>query len=204
MKKDKDIRFIMYFVLFSALTYELINRPFGNVTNLKIAFDDKIPFIKELIIIYHTFMPMIAIIGYLLMKENKDIYFRYVAALFLAQISAYVIYYNFQTVVPRYDVSLLGDDIFSKIVRLTYSVDNNYAGAPSMHVCNSMLAAYYIYRSSIKNKVKWPIILYMTLVAATTVPVKQHVILDVPTGMLHAFVWIWLTSLIFKKRELPA
>lgn len=75
IKKDKfTVLGIFLFAIFSATTFELFNRPWGEVTNLWIPFDDKIPFIKELIIVYHTFMPMIIITGIIIFYFNKEEY----------------------------------------------------------------------------------------------------------------------------------
>lgn len=200
-KEDKKIWYIIAYILFTVITYELFNRPFGNVHVIKIPFDDKIPFIKEMIIPYHTYLPLLIVVGLMLLYKDEDLYIRYVMALFLAQITAYVIFMNFQTYVPRYDTNLLGDDIFSRIIRLTYSVDNTYSGAPSMHVCNSILASYYIGKSSYSKKCRVPMIAYLCFVASTTVFVKQHVFLDIPSGIIHAIISIILVNLYFKNKE---
>ena len=198
LNKNKELLYVLIFAVFSAITFELFNRPFGTVTNIKIDFDDKIPFIKELILVYHTFMPLLVYTGYILYRDNKENYRKYVAALFLSQITAYIIYMLFQTEVPRYDTNLLGNDIFSRLVKLTYMVDNNYSGAPSLHVCHTLLASIYLYKSGIERKYVFPLIAYLMLVAATTVLVKQHVVLDIPAGIVHAVVNCLIVGLIFK------
>lgn len=201
INKKSDLLYIIGFLIYSAVTFELFNRPFGNVVNMKLPIDDMIPFVKGFIIPYHTFMPMVVIIGIMLLVRDRSLYMKYVKCLFFAQTSAYIIYVLFQTYVPRYDTSLLGDDLLSVIVKMTYKVDNSYNGAPSMHVCNSVIAAYFIAKSDYKNKLKLPIIFYMIFVAATTVFVKQHVFFDVPTGIIHAIISTLITSYIIKVRR---
>ena len=201
LNKNKEILYILIFAVFSAITFELFNRPFGTVTNIKIDFDDKIPFIKELILVYHTFMPLIVYTGFILYRDNKENYRKYVAALFLSQITAYVIYILFQTEVPRYNINLLGEDIFSNLVKLTYTLDNNYSGAPSLHVCHTLLASIYLHKSGIERKYVIPLILYLMLVGATTVLVKQHVVLDIPAGIVHAVVNCLMVGLIFRNKN---
>lgn len=201
INKNRKLMYIFIFAIFSAITFEVFNRPFGVPTNIKIDLDDKIPFIKELIIVYHTFMFMLIIVGFLLYRDNKENYKKYVAALFLSQISAYVIFIFFQTDVPRYDINLLGDDIFSKIVEYTYNIDNHYSGAPSLHVCHTFIASFYLLKSKLKKSYIIPLILYLMLVAATTVLVKQHVILDIPAGILHAVVNYFVIAWIFKLKN---
>lgn len=202
LKKDKLKGFlIIIFVIYAMLTFELFNRPLiGTVRSIKIALDDKIPFIKELIPIYHLFMPMLIWVGMMLFISDKKEYMKYIWALFLAQTSAYLIFTFFQTDVPRYDIGNLGTDIFSKLIKLTYRLDNHYAGAPSLHVCNMLLAILY-YRN-IDSKCKWPVIIFMGIIASTTVLVKQHVILDVPTGIIHALIWYNIIEYYFKGKEI--
>lgn len=201
IKKDKFTALgIFLFAIFSATTFELFNRPWGEVTNLWIPFDDKIPFIKELIIVYHTFMPMIIITGIIIFYFNKEEYKKLVISLFLAQISAYIIYVLFQTYVPRYDTNLLGNDIFSNLVRATYSIDNSYSGAPSLHVADMTLCILYLMRiKEIKISTRTILSLYMTLIALTTVLVKQHVVLDIPAGLIHAIMNFFVANLIYTK-----
>lgn len=191
---------IFTFFFYALFTYELFNRPIGTVRNLEIALDAKIPFIKELIITYHTFMPMIILVGLLLFTYKKEEYKKYILALFLSQTIAYVVFVFYQTYVPRYPMELLGDDIFSRLVALTYKLNNNYAGAPSLHVCHMLLVSYYF------SKIKMPIwvkvlgIGYFLLVASTTVLVKQHVFLDIPAGMVHAFLTVVFVEVIMRRR----
>lgn len=201
INNNRKILYILAFAIFSAITFEMFNRPFGDVTSLRIDFDDKIPLIKELIVVYHTFMPLLVYTGFILYKDNEKNYKKYVATLFLAQITAYIIYVFFQTTVPRYDTALLGNDIFSKILKLTYKVDNNYSAAPSLHVCQSFVASIFIYKSGMDKKRVIFLILYFMLVASTTVLVKQHVVLDIPAGILHSLVNFLIIEYIFKKRK---
>lgn len=194
---------LIIYVLFAATTYELFNRPFGDVKIIKIALDDYIPFIKELIIPYHTFMPMVILSGSIIFVKNKFQYKKLILVLFVAQITAYISFMIYQTYVPRYPIDLLGNDIFSKLVAATYSVDASYSGTPSMHVCVMLLCIAYIYKERIKQPYKTLMIIYMIFVALTTVLVKQHVVLDIPGGMVHAVLnYVFVEYLLVKKLKL--
>ncbi|WP_282926337.1 phosphatase PAP2 family protein [Helcococcus kunzii] len=197
--KNKKVIWILLFTLYSIFTFELFNRPFGNVRNIKIAFDDMIPMIKELIIVYHTFAVMIVLIGVLLLIENEKEYKKFVIALFASQTIAYIIYINFQTFVPRYDTNLLGDDIFSNLVKITYSVDNSYSGAPSLHVAHMILSIFYFSKLQYRRASKIFMISYLSLIALTTVLVKQHVVLDIVAGMVHATIIYFLVEYFSNK-----
>ena len=199
-KENKKIfSLIILFFVFAATTFEIFNRPFGEVSNIKIPFDDKIPMVKELILVYHTFSLMFVLTGFLLLIDKKDDYMKYVISLFVAQILAYIIYVKFQTYIERYDTSLLGDDIFSNLIRLTYQVDNSYSGAPSLHVCVMTLASIYFAKSNYTLKTKIFYISYLILIALTTVLVKQHVVLDIPAGILHAIIVYFIVEFGYNK-----
>lgn len=200
IKKDKfTASGIFIFALFSAITFEMFNKPWGEVTNLSIFLDNMIPFVKEFIIIYHTFMPIVILVGLLIFTVDKKEYKKLVISLFIAQIGAYIIYVLFQTYVPRYDTSLLGDDFFSNLVRSTYAIDNSYSGAPSLHVADMSLCIFYLLRTKdIKKFTKIFLTFYMILIIFTTVLVKQHVVLDLPAGFVHALICFYLSNLIYK------
>lgn len=190
---------IILFFIFSATSYELFNRPFGTVRNIEIGLDAMIPFIKEFIIIYHTFMLMVIVTGFILFVYDQKEYYKYVISLFIAQIIAYVIFMTFQTYVPRYPVELLGDDLFSKLVAFTYSIDNSYSGIPSMHVADMTLACIALSKSRYMSKIKPYLIAYMILIAITTVLVKQHVILDLPGGFILAVICYIIVDIGYRK-----
>lgn len=195
--EDKRSFYMLFlYGLYALGTYELFNRPFGKVRNLKMPLDDMIPFIKELIVVYHMYMPMILLTAILVFVYDKKNYKRFIITLFVAQTLSYVIYMTYQTYVPRYDISLLGEDIFSKLVKMTYNVDNTYSGLPSMHVANMLLSSIFLSKVNIGKRKKYLLIAYMTLIGATTVLVKQHVIIDVPAGVLYAIATYVLTKFV--------
>ena len=201
-EKKKLILWVIAFAVFSAITFEMMNRPFGVVRNLKIGFDDKIPFIKEMIFTYHSFMPYLILGGLIFLALDEREYKKYVIALFANQLLAYVIFYFFQTQVPRYDTNLLGNDIASEFVKLTYKVDGHFSGFPSLHVANMTTLAIYAWRAKIKMGPKVLMIAYAALVAATTVLVKQHVVMDGFGGLIHAAVIYLIVEAYFNKKKI--
>lgn len=204
LKSDKkSFLWLIAFVLYAMITFEIFNRPLiGPVRSLKTNIDDKIPFIKEFVISYHTFMPMIVLVGLLLFTYKKKEYKKFVVTLFFAQTFSYLIVLFFQTEIPRYDVSLLGDDFFSKMIRVTYTLDNNYSGAPSLHVCNMVISSIFFFKLDYKSFTKLIVISYMMFVALTTVFIKQHVFLDIPAGIIHALFSYYIIEYYYKRKEI--
>ncbi len=206
-RKNKIFFYLLIFhILFSGLTFGLMNRPFGVVTVLKIPFDDMIPLVKQMIYIYHMFMPLVFIMGLVLFTYDIESQKVYVVSLIISQLIAYVIYYLFQTDVPRADVSLLGDDLASRMIKFTYSVDNHYSGFPSLHVGNMTTLIFILFRSKLSKKISLPVIALAVMIALSTVLVKQHVFLDMPAGIVHGiysvFIGERILSLIEEKPSL--
>lgn len=196
----REIWYSILFFVYAASSFELFNRPLiGPVGSLKIPLDDKIPLIKELIIVYHTFMPMVIVSCLMVMNRSREEFWRMILVLFLSQTLGYLVYTFYQTYVPRYDTSKLGDDFFSWVLKLTYSIDGNYSGAPSLHVSNMLVSIIFITRSTYKLSTKIILNLYLSLIALTTVLVKQHVVLDIPAGLLHAVICYIIGSIIYNK-----
>lgn len=196
----KEVTYALLFFLYCAVTFELFNRPLlGPVYTLEIPFDSKIPLIKELILVYHTFMPMVVVSCMMVMLRSRDEFWRMILVLFMSQTLAYLIYTCCQTYVPRVDTSDFGDDFFSKILKFTYEIDGNYSAAPSLHVSNMVICIIFLTRSNYKKSTKILVNLYLFLIAITTVLVKQHVFLDIPAGMIHAIFCFVVGSRIYVK-----
>lgn len=188
----QELILLLIFVL-NAPVMELLNVPMGTVRNLYIpAIDGRIPFVPELILVYHTYIFLVAGFGYALWKRgDTDLYRRYMLAMIIAQVLAYLTFPIFQTYVPRADeLGLFQDNgLFERMVRLTYGVDNHYCGFPSIHV--EMLTLCFIAALTsrrIRPLARGLVAAYALLIAASTLLVKQHVFLDVPGGVLYAVV----------------
>ena len=81
------------------------------------------------------------------------------------------------------------------MLAITYRNDNHYCGFPSIHVIQCTLTIIFIWMS--EDAPKWLKILvtfYFALIAVTTVTTKQHVVLDIPGGILYALVAFLLAT----------
>lgn len=189
-----DIAALVIFMLAASISYSFFNRPFGQVRSLAIGLDFKLPLIKELIIVYFFYFVMIPLTALVCMLDDRTLYKRFLFTMILARLGAYFIYYKFQTVVPTYDLNRLGHDIFSRLLYLTYTFDGRYAAAPSLHVCDMLICSFFLSKSKLGKFRKNLYIAFMILIALTTVPVKQHVLADVPIGVLHAAFFILISQ----------
>lgn len=203
-REPKKILLIIGFFLFSALTFGLINRPWGEVTSLKMPIDEMIPFMPQFIIIYNLFGPFFLLSGIIFYAfEEDEVYYKYTLALFTGQIIGYIIFYFYQTEIPRPDMTLYPNGIFENMVRFTYSIDNYFAGFPSLHVTDMLILIIATLKTKFSKSTKTWMTMLATLIAITTVLVKQHVFIDIPGGIINGIISFVIASYIvehFKKK----
>jgi membrane-associated phospholipid phosphatase len=159
-----------------------LNRYRGEVHILKTFIDDAITFEKVFIIPYLSwFAFFIGILVYMAIVDGKN-YFRLLASLLVGNLICFIFYYFYPTTVPRPEV--YGDDIFSALVRLTYSSDNPFNCFPSIHVLNALLCSMFLWRYS-KNIFARAFAVFGTvIISASTLYVKQHYFPDVVSAAI--------------------
>ncbi|HZK28640.1 MAG TPA: phosphatase PAP2 family protein [Clostridia bacterium] len=195
---------VLLAAFFPALSLmELLNRPFGTVHSLEIAFDSKIPLLPWTVLIYHSWAPLIIVLIVFYLLRDRGLFRRYVLAMIVGQLLANVSFLFFQTMVPRPEAQVSqATDIFSRILGLTYGVDNPYCGFPSIHVLLCTLTILFVWQlKDAKTWFKILVSLYFTAVAISTVTTKQHVVLDIPGGIVYALVAFLLTKSLIRLIE---
>lgn len=188
---------------------QLLNRPIGKVWSLEIPFDSKIPLLPWTAVIYNSWAPFIILLAFYYLLRDRALYRRYVMTMILGQLMADATFPLFQTRVPvPYEAVLGRTDIFSRLLAITYQTDNPYCGFPSIHVILCTLTIFFIWKlDAVKPWFKVLVSLYFTAVAITTVTTKQHVVLDIPGGILYALLALplakplyrWLQGKIYKE-----
>lgn len=191
--------YMLLLVLISPL-YDVLNKSTENAFIITTVVDDWIPFVKEFIIPYLLWFPYLygALIYYCFADRVQ--YYVTLSCMIVGKVVCFMIYYFWQTTVPRPDVT--GNDIFSSLVRYIYSIDQPVNCFPSIHVFTTfviMLAAY-----KRKEQHKWEFALLSivgTLIIVSTVFTKQHAILDVISGMAVASVLYYGFQFVFVSKE---
>lgn len=170
--------------------YFVFNAPSDVIHNVKIALDSFIPRLPIFTVPYLLFLPWLwLIVIYAWLK--KKAFYQLALSLTIVNLVAYVVYLSFQTIVPR-DL-VVGNDIFSNILRLIYENDLPYAALPSLHSGLSAVAATYF----VLRKSKWAaaFVSMAALVVVSTLFTKQHFILDAISGV---GLGVLVTMLIFR------
>ena len=175
---------------------QLLNHPIGTVRSLEIAFDSKIPLWPSTVLVYNSWAPLILVLGVFYFLRDRTLYRRYFITMILGQLMADATFLFFQTQIPvPYEEVFGATDIFSKILAITYRADNNYCGFPSIHVILCTLTILFIWKlDAAKLWLKILVSLYFTAVALSTVTTKQHVVLDIPGGIVYALVAVPLAA----------
>jgi membrane-associated phospholipid phosphatase len=172
--------------------YSVLNHGERGASSLVTDMDQAIPFVKAFIVPYLIWYPFI-IWGFIyLCIKDRNTYFRTISAYAAGLIVCYVVYYLYQTTVPR--PVLEGTDIFTKLVALTYASDRPFNCFPSIHVLSSYLIMIGMGRSqAIRRPIRWFVHSVGALIILSTLLVKQHVLLDAAGAILLAEV-LFLTA----------
>lgn len=165
--------------------YVLLNNSKRGAYSLVTRLDEAIPFMKVFIVPYIAWYGFIFLTMVYLCFKDRKIYFITIVSYNLGLIASYITFFFFQTTVPRPE--LTGSDILTKLVFLIYSADQPYNCFPSIHVLTSFLMVKAVMASNIKNKLIVYIVWFSSImIIISTLFVKQHVVLDVVSGIVYA------------------
>ncbi len=167
------------------------------------ALDDSIPFCEWFIIPYWLWYLYIAsALIYTLIKSKKD-FLRIVTLVFLGVFGSLLIC----TLYPSWHLlrpETMPDNILSRWVQFTYTLDNPAVIFPSMHVLVAFLISIGLTAAeSMKGKttVKVCCWIYTVIVSASTVFVKQHSIIDVGFALLFILPYTLLTYFVIMPKR---
>lgn len=182
----KHILMLLTIPMVSAF-YPLFNNTRNGYQEVITPIDNAIPFVKEFIVAYVAWYPFIILTMIYLCLKDKRVYYRTLISLLLGFVASFIIFFIFQTHVPRPDVD--GNDIFSGLVRLIYASDKPYNCFPSLHVLESHLMVMGVNALDEKSKkVQYFTIFCSIMIILSTQFVKQHVFIDIIGGLYLAEV----------------
>jgi len=147
--------------------------------------DNKIPFVKEWVVIYLGCYIFWAVNYILISREGKELWFRFV----FADISAKLICGIFFIALPTTNVrpAVTGNDIFSILMKFVYYVDMPVNLFPSLHCLMSWFCFVGI-RKSKKIPLWYKVFscVFAISVCLSTQFTKQHYLIDAAGGILLA------------------
>jgi hypothetical protein len=183
LKKNSMYLSMMIAIPILNIAYGLLDNSARGYYVLATKLDGQVPFIKVFILAYWIWYPFMIMSLIFFCINYKHIYYRVLFTIIIGMIACYIVYFFFQTKVPR--PTVYGTDLLSDFVRITYKYDKPFNGFPSIHV----LTTYAIIRGeggSIKKniKTKTPMYVIGILIILATQFVKQHVILDLAIAII--------------------
>lgn len=175
------------------LIYILINSFFTTGANVTLALDNKIPFIGIFIVPYIFWYLFIPLSLFILCMKDRQVYYKTIFIYIVGCLISSIIFISFQTTVPRAPV--IGNDIFTTIIKMIYARDNPVNCLPSLHVFTSYLIIRAVAASNFSNLKNNSITITISvLIIISTLFTKQHAILDVVAGIILAEVLIYCVN----------
>lgn len=161
--------------------------------------DHMLPFVPAMISIYIlAFVQWI--IGYIIIgRESRELCYRIYTGEMLAKLMCLLCFVIYPTTIIRPEIT--GTGIFDSLTQLVYNLDAPDNLFPSIHC----LESYVCFRGALETK-KMPawykyVMLVMTLlVFASTVLVKQHVVIDMFGAVLVAELGFFLSKKFHMER----
>ncbi len=180
--------FMLNMVIYFGTQYIMAAVPHWDLTN---RLDDRIPFVKEWVIVYVGCYLFWAVNYILVTREGKDLWYRFAAA----DMTSRLICGFFFLILPTTNIRppVEGNDIYSDILRFVYEADMSSNLFPSIHCLVSWFCVIGI-RKSTKIPCWYKIlsVIIAILVFISTVMLKQHYLIDILGGVVLAEFCYWI------------
>ncbi len=187
---------VLHFFTYTVSSF--INSGFDH-HNIHLRIDELIPLSPEWSIIYvATFFFWFAGVV-MIMRERKDICFELFAALHISYVMCFVTFIVYPTTMPRPELVVNG--YVSKLLSALWSLDKPTNLFPSMHCLLSWLCFRAAMRCE-RTDTLWRVLSFFAalLIFASTIFVKQHVVIDIFGGILYAEISLLLATKLNGKK----
>jgi len=165
-----------------SLIYLMLNKPVSNVANLMTALDNSIPFLPVFAIPYMLWYPFLLVCFILLLKSDRNLYYRTLLTLCVGMLASFLVYTLFQTTVPR--PALDESNWLHALAGIVYAGDAPYNCFPSIHVLTSHIMLKAAYHSNLRPAIKRSIFAIAWTIMLSTLFMKQHALLDLAGAVL--------------------
>lgn len=153
--------------------------------DLTLPWDEAIPVVPWMILIYFGAYLFWAVNYYLSAKYERNGSRRFLVSHFIGETVCFLVFVLYPTTMQRPDVT--GASFFDDLLRLTYQVDSPNNLIPSIHCFASWLCWIGVRRNPhIPRWYRHVSLLIAAAICISTLTVKQHVIVDAAAGILLA------------------
>ena len=199
LEKKINIR-LFYPALFAVIVYLLSYQipkviDTGPYHYVSLPIDDMIPMLSIFSPIYLvSFIQWIYALYHVIKHDTKFGYY-FLDAIIIGSLIGFVIFLVYPTATLRQPIE--GNSIFDWMLRYIHSADSIKNGFPSFHCFCSTLSCFMLKSSpGIRKSILSFNVIYTILVYASTLFTKQHYFLDIPGGIVLAFLSLLLAKKI--------
>lgn len=162
----------------NALLYFIIKLFLNNYHFIGWELDNKIPFVPEFMYIYMIWYPFLFVSFFYIWKKHPKKFTKLILSIIVALSITFVIFLVYPTKVVRPDVQI-GHTLTSLLTYIVYLLDEPVNCFPSVHCLMCFELMFFIFMDK-KLDIKWRIFTHIVciLIIASTLLVKQHVIID--------------------------
>jgi membrane-associated phospholipid phosphatase len=192
------VSYFIFLVLCFAL-YPYLNRHPGNAAITRVVkfwVDDYLPIVPVFVVPYLLFLPFLfGTIVYFVFFTKRHRAATY--ALSFCQLAACLCFVLLETKIVRPEI--VSNDVFSSVLRTIYANDQPYNCLPSTHVSLSIVCGWLWVQ--IFPHIKCTMSVFVLLICASTVLLKQHYLPDVLTGIILAIASIYVGNKLESRTE---
>lgn len=195
-RRVKLIIVITMLILFQSLIYFLTKFLQGEPNILTSNFDERLPFISQFVYFYIAWYVMLLVIPYLIYKNGKEEFYKYLTTYIISIIICGMIFVIFPTTVIKPIIE--ENNISNKLVQLIYIMDFPIINClPSIHCLISYLYMFGITKTKMTRQNKCIVYIVSVLIVLSTLFIKQHVIYDAIVSLIIASI-VWKLVCSFK------
>lgn len=189
----------IYLLLFALVEHFIVDNYWVSWCTL----DDQIPFVRQFVLIYVLWYPLMLGTTLFLLLKDRRAFVRYARSVVLGLTACMLIFVLLPSGQNLRPAEVPGDDLTARLLRFIYAADTNTNVFPSMHVVGTLAAVIAIFDSrSASLGAKWGVAALGVLINASTVLVKQHSVLDIFAGIaLYALVYLAVYRLPELRRQ---
>lgn len=182
-------------LMFQGLLYLGVQKFEGPAHDVKCRLDDRIPFWQPGVFVYVLWYPLIAVFPLFLFDGNRELYVLYILSIIVDIVISSIVYLAYPTSFQRPEPSKKGA---GKLVSILHVC--NYKGKncmPSMHCSMCFIIAFFSALCVSEQVLLYGGFFLLSMaIIASTVLTKQHVIIDVITGLLAAVLSVSIAAWI--------
>ena len=171
--------------------------------DISLPIDSELPFVPAFIVIYVlSYLQWVVGFG-LIARQSKEVCYRVISSEIVAKIICFIIFIVLPTSFNRPEITDTG--IFASLTKIIYALDTPTNLFPSVHC----LESWILFRTAheITQHKKWLVpawLIFVLLVFASVLLVKQHLILDIPAAIIVSEIGLFVgkkfkTGRIFEK-----